>query len=72
MTTAGVTGTNANLATHEILEVLEILSMKNVCLTKSATMQTLVTDPQLKTLLQQDVQSSKQAIQELQTVLQKV
>ncbi|WP_248926561.1 hypothetical protein [Paenibacillus hamazuiensis] len=61
-----------NLATHEILEMRELLSSKNVCLTKSATMQALASDPELKTLLQQDVQQSKQAIQELSAILSKV
>ncbi|GED13960.1 hypothetical protein AM501_02985 [Aneurinibacillus migulanus] len=57
------------LAMHETLELHEILTFKTVCCTKSATMQGLVTDPELKSLLQQDVQASKQHIQELQGVL---
>lgn len=60
---------NNGLAMHETLEVHEILTFKNVCCTKSATMQALVSDPDLQALLQQDVQTSKQHIQELQGLL---
>ncbi|MBE1440853.1 spore coat protein [Paenibacillus sp. OAS669] len=61
-----------NLGTHEILELHEILSFKNVCLTKSAAMQNLVQDPNLKNIIVQDITQSKQDIQELQNVLAKV
>ncbi|MCR8978637.1 MULTISPECIES: hypothetical protein [Brevibacillus] len=60
---------NNGLAMHETLEVHELLTFKNVCCTKSATMQALVSDPDLQSLLQQDVQASKQHIQELQGLL---
>ncbi|MFB0830747.1 hypothetical protein ACEU2D_14175 [Brevibacillus laterosporus] len=60
---------NNGLAIHETLEVHEILTFKNICCTKSATMQALVSDPDLQTLLQQDVQASKQHILELQGLL---
>jgi similar to spore coat protein len=59
-------------APHEIMEAHEILVQKNVCVTKSTTMQMLAGDPQLKELLQQDVSMSKQAIQELQAILSRV
>jgi similar to spore coat protein len=59
-------------APHEIMEAHEILVQKTVCATKSATMQILVSDPELKALLQQDVASSRKAIQELQAILSKV
>jgi similar to spore coat protein len=60
---------DAGLALHETLDLHEILTFKNVCVTKSATMQGLVTDQQLKSFLQQDVQKGKQQIQELQGLL---
>jgi similar to spore coat protein len=63
---------NGGLALHESLEVRELLSFKNVCLTKSQTMQALVTDDNLKSLLQQDVQKSAKNIQELQGILTKL
>jgi hypothetical protein len=36
--------TQQGLATHETLEMHELLAFKNVCLTKSQTMQALVKD----------------------------
>ncbi|AIQ30397.1 MULTISPECIES: hypothetical protein [Paenibacillus] len=63
---------NSNYALHEMLEVHEIAAFKTVCLTKSKTMQALVTDPELLQILQQDVQLSQQQLQELGGVLSKV
>lgn len=62
---------NQGLGVHEALELHELLSFKNVCVTKSSTMTNLVTDDQLKALLQEDVQSGSRHIQELQQLLQK-
>ncbi|RUT33675.1 hypothetical protein EJP77_08550 [Paenibacillus zeisoli] len=62
---------NSNYALHETLEVHEIAAFKTVCMTKSKTMQVLVTDPELKQILQQDVQLSQQQLQELSGVLSK-
>ncbi|MFC9777272.1 hypothetical protein [Paenibacillus chitinolyticus] len=63
---------NSNYALHEMLEVHEMAAFKTVCMTKSKTMQALVTDPELKQILQQDVQLSQQQLQELGGVLSKV
>ncbi|MCM3631073.1 hypothetical protein M3194_27545 [Paenibacillus glycanilyticus] len=63
---------NSNYALHEMLEVREIAAFKSVCLTKSKTMQALVSDPELVQILQQDVQLSQQHLQELGIVLSKV
>lgn len=62
---------NSNHALHEMLEVHEMAAFKTVCITKSKTMQTLVTDPELMQILQQDVQLSQQQLQELGGVLSK-
>ncbi len=62
---------NSNYALHEMLEVHEITAFKTVCMTKSKTMQALVTNPELKQILQQDVQLSQQQLQELGGVLSK-
>jgi similar to spore coat protein len=59
------------LATHETLELLEMLTIKNVCLTKSKTMQALVSDPELKTILQNDVQTGARQITELTNLVSK-
>ncbi|MGG1551028.1 hypothetical protein [Paenibacillus ferrarius] len=63
---------NSNYALHEMLEVHEMAAFKTVCMTKSKTMQALVTDPELTQILQQDVQLSQQQLQELAGVLSKV
>lgn len=62
---------NNRFGLHETLELHEIASFKTVCLTKSVTMQRLVSDPALNDILQQDVQSSTRQIQELNDLLSK-
>ncbi|GAA4852504.1 hypothetical protein GCM10023310_34230 [Paenibacillus vulneris] len=56
-------------ALHETLEVHEIAAFKTVCLTKSKMMQALVSDPQLGTILQQDVATTTRHLQELEAIL---
>nr|WP_240339662.1 spore coat protein [Halobacillus ihumii] len=51
---------------HETLEVHELLNFKNNCLAKSTTMSSLVQDEALKELLNQDINTSKQHVQDLQ------
>lgn len=58
------------MAAHETLELLEVMTLKNLCATKSHTMQAFVSDPQLKAILQADVQKSIPAIQALSGMLQ--
>ncbi|QLG41899.1 MULTISPECIES: hypothetical protein [unclassified Paenibacillus] len=62
---------NSNYALHEMLEVHEMAAFKTVCMTKSKTMQSLVTDPELLQILQQEVKLSQQQLQELGGVLTK-
>lgn len=57
---------------HETLEVHEIAAFKTVCMTKSKTMQALVSDQDLKQILQQDVQISTRQLQELNGLLANV
>ncbi|WCK56509.1 hypothetical protein PP175_11700 [Aneurinibacillus sp. Ricciae_BoGa-3] len=57
------------LALHETLELHELLVFKNVCCTKSATMQALVTDEGLRSILAQDVEVSQRHIKELQALV---
>jgi similar to spore coat protein len=63
--------TTQSLAVHETLELHELLAFKNVCLTKSKTMQALVTDEQLKSLMELDVQQASSSIKEYQALLSK-
>lgn len=56
-------------ALHELLEVHEIAAFKAVCLTKSKTMQGLVSDRALKQLMEQDVEMTTRHLQELSQIL---
>ncbi|WP_078551785.1 hypothetical protein [Bacillus alkalicellulosilyticus] len=58
------------LALHETLELHELLSFKNICLTKSTTMSGLVQCEELKEILSMDVSIGKQHIEQLQGFLQ--
>lgn len=68
----GVKNMANQLATYETLDLHEIMNFKTVCMTKASTMQGLISDPQLKTLLQQDVEQSKMQIQQIQGQLSNV
>ncbi|MET3288053.1 UNVERIFIED_CONTAM: hypothetical protein ABID98_000623 [Brevibacillus sp. OAP136] len=56
-------------AMHETLEVHELAAFKTVCLTKSKTMQALVSDPALKQIMMQDVETTTRQLQELGAIL---
>ncbi len=58
------------LGVHEALELHEIISFKSLCATKASTMSGLVSDPQLKAMLSQDVKLSKKHISDLQGLIQ--
>ncbi|MBU9721301.1 MULTISPECIES: hypothetical protein [Bacillaceae] len=60
-----------NLALHERLELHEILTFKNLCLTKATTMKGLVGCEQLKDILSDDVKAGKQHIKQLSNLLEK-
>lgn len=62
--------TQQGIAPHESFELHEILTFKNVCLTKSTTMSSLVSDQKLKAILQQDITTTQGQIRELQTLMQ--
>ncbi|WP_368504565.1 hypothetical protein AB3N04_02450 [Alkalihalophilus sp. As8PL] len=63
---------NTNYATHEILEVHEILTIKSASAAKSSMMQGLASDNKLKELLDKDAKTSQKAIEELSTILNEV
>lgn len=58
------------LAPHESIELHELLTFNNLCLTKSVTMSPLVSDCELKTILKDDVSMTKQHIEELKSLMQ--
>lgn len=59
-----------SIAPHEILQLRELLTFKNLCLTKSVTMSPLVSDDELKSILQQDVTLTQQHVKELRGFVQ--
>ncbi|CAN2249997.1 hypothetical protein [Bacillus vallismortis] len=60
-----------NYALHEVLEVQEMTAFKTLCLTKSKTMKALVSDPKLKKIMQQDVDTTTRQLQEFASILSK-
>jgi similar to spore coat protein len=57
------------LGLHETLDLHELLSFKNLCLTKATTMSVLAVDAELKAILSADVSTGTQHIQQLQQFL---
>jgi similar to spore coat protein len=57
------------LAVHETMELHELLMFKSCCMTKSNTMQGLVSDQDLRSIMQLDVEQSSKAIKGLQNLL---
>jgi similar to spore coat protein len=58
------------LAPHESFELHELLTVKNICATKSSAMANLVKDEELKTMMQQDFTVAQGHIKELQHLIQ--
>ncbi|MCQ6278826.1 hypothetical protein [Bacillus sp. EB600] len=57
------------LALHETLDVHELLTFKNLCLTKATTMSAFAQDEELKNLLANDVTTGTRHIQQLKQFL---
>ncbi|WP_371826329.1 spore coat protein [Alicyclobacillus fastidiosus] len=57
------------LAAHEMMEIHELLNFKTICTAKAKAMDGLVTDRELKQLMQLDLQQSMQALNNLQALL---
>lgn len=56
---------------NETMQLHEILTFKNICLTKAVTMSPLVSDDQLKAILQQEASTSQKHIEELRDLIKK-
>lgn len=52
-----------------MMEVHELLNVKTICAAKAKAVDGLVTDKDLKALMQQDLQQSLQAMKDLQALL---
>lgn len=59
----------SNFSLHETLDLHEVAAFKALCMTKSKTMQMLVTDPDLKALMHADVAVSTRQLEELRGLL---
>ena len=59
-----------SMAPNETMQLHELLTFKNLCLTKSFTMSPLVSDEELKSILQNDVNTSQQHIKELSSFME--
>ena len=57
------------LGLHETLDVHEILTFKNLSLTKTSTMSKLAQDPELKAILEQDAMTCSQHIKQIKKFL---
>ncbi len=57
------------LALHETLDLHELLTFKNLCLTKATTMSAFAQDEELKNLLANDVTAGTRHIEQLQQFL---
>lgn len=57
------------IAPHEAMELHELLTFKNICATKSASMSALVKDEELKSIMQQDFTAGKEHIKELNDLM---
>ena len=59
-----------SITPHETMQLHELITFKNLCLTKSITMSPLVSDAELKSILQQDVTTGQQHIKELRGLME--
>lgn len=58
------------LGIHEALELHELVTFKAVCASKSAAMMNIVSDSELRSLMQQDLEMAQQHIQRMQPFLE--
>ncbi|MBL4933658.1 spore coat protein [Clostridium paridis] len=56
---------------NEAIQIHELLTLKNLSLTKCVTMSPLVSDDELKRILKDDVATGKQHIKELSNLMEK-
>ena len=59
------------IAPNEAMQLHEILTFKNTCLTKLLTTTPLISDEKLKSILKEEVQVSQMHIEELKSLMEK-
>ncbi len=60
----------SKIAPHESFELHELLTFKNLCVTKAALMAGAVEDEGLRSLMQDDINRSREQISELKMLLE--
>lgn len=63
--------TQPSLSPHETMEISELLNLKKVCMTQSKLMKDMISDQDLKTLMEKDLQQAEKATTDLQGLLAK-
>jgi similar to spore coat protein len=58
------------IAPHESVQLHEILTFKNLCLTKSLTMSKLVSDEELKSIMKADANLGEEHVRELRALME--
>lgn len=61
---------NNRIAPHETFDIQELLTLRVVAATKCSAMSKMVKNPELKSILQQDLLAAKEHISELQNLIQ--
>jgi similar to spore coat protein len=59
------------LAPNETMQLHELLTLKNLSLTKSITMSPLISDNELKAIIKNDIQITQNHVKELREYLEK-
>lgn len=60
---------NNRLSAHEMLDLHELVSMKNVCAAKAVTMMGMVSDPELRNFLLHDLTTATQHAHQITSLL---
>ena len=60
---------SGSITPNEMVNLHEILCIKNTCAVKTSALQALVTDQKLQKILEQDIAATKQQLQDIQNVL---
>lgn len=60
---------NNKITPQETLQIHELITLKNLSLTKTVTMLPLVKNPDLKKLMENEVQTTKTHIEDLKNII---
>jgi similar to spore coat protein len=60
---------SGSITPSEMIHLHEILSLKNTCAVKTSALQSQVSDQRLAKILEQDIATTKQQLQDIKNVL---